>query len=207
MKTSSSDKTYRLVLLSILIAIMLLFNFTPLGFLKIGAIEITFMIIPIAIGAILLGPEAGAILGGLFGILSFIQCFGMSPLGVVLLGINPVFTAITCIVPRILCGFLSGLLYRWLSKIDKTKIISYYAASLSTALLNTVLFVGCIILFFWKSPDFIGTMADWGISTDTVWLFIVGFVAVNGIVEAAVNFIIGASIAKVVTNVAAKPHN
>ncbi len=207
MKTKSEYKTYRLVLLSILIAIMLIFNFTPLGFLKIGAIEITFMIIPITVGAILLGPISGAILGGIFGILSFVQCFGMSPLGVLLLGINPLFTAITCIVPRVLCGFLSGLLYKALSKIDKTKIVSYYAAGLSTALLNTVLFVGCIILFFWKNSEFLDAMANWNISTETVWLFIVGFVAVNGIVEAAVNFIIGASIAKVVTRVAAKSGN
>ncbi len=204
MKQTQTKKIYDMVLLAILVAIMLIFNFTPLGFLKLGAIEITFMILPIAIGAILLGPTAGAILGALFGILSFIQCFGASPIGIVLLGINPFFTFITCIVPRVLCGLLSGLIYKAFSKIDKTKIVSYYIASLSTAVINTVLFVGCIILFFWQSPDFIKAMTDFGISTDTVWLFIVGFVAINGVIEAAANFIIGASVAKVVAKAASK---
>lgn len=193
--------------MAILIAIMLIFNFTPLGFLRIGAIEITFMVLPVAIGAILLGPSAGAILGGLFGILSFIQCFGTSPLGVILLGLDPFLTFITCVIPRILCGWLPGLLFKALSKVDKTKLASYYAASLATALLNTIFFVGCVILFFWKNDTFISTMNEWKVATDSIWIFIIAFVGANGVVEAIVNFILGGSIAKVVTKVAARSHS
>lgn len=193
--------------MAILIAIMLIFNFTPLGFLRIGAIEITFMVLPVAIGAILLGPSAGAILGGLFGILSFIQCFGTSPLGVILLGLDPFLTFITCVIPRILCGWLPGLLFKALSKIDKTKVVSYYATSLATALLNTIFFVGCVILFFWKNDTFISTMNEWKVATDSIWIFIIAFVGTNGVVEAIVNFILGGSIAKVVTKVAARNHS
>ena len=46
----------------------------------------------VVIGAIILGPTAGAILGGVFGITSFIQCFGISAFGTLLFGINPVLT-------------------------------------------------------------------------------------------------------------------
>ena len=73
----TEKQTYEMVLMAILAAIMLILGFTPLGFLRVGAIEITFMVIPIAIGAILLGPRGGAILGGLFGAISFFQCFGI----------------------------------------------------------------------------------------------------------------------------------
>lgn len=74
-----------MVQMAILVAIMLIFAYTPLGYLKAGPIEITFMVLPVAIGAIILGPAVGAILGGIFGVTSFIQCFGASGFGVLLL--------------------------------------------------------------------------------------------------------------------------
>ena len=67
-----------MVQMAILIAIMIILAFTPLGYLKFGLIEITLMVIPVAVGAIVLGPLCGAILGGVFGLTSFIQCFGFS---------------------------------------------------------------------------------------------------------------------------------
>ncbi len=192
------NKIREMAQLAILIAIMLLFAFTPLGYLKIGAIELTLMVLPVAIGAIVLGPAAGAILGGVFGLTSFIQCFGTSAIGVFLLGVNPFFTFLTCMVPRVLCGWLSGLLFRALHRIDRTRIASYFAASLSTALLNTIFFMGAILLFFWHNDAFLGQMSDWGIATESVWVFLVAFVGINGIVEAAVNFVVAAAIAKAV---------
>lgn len=200
----TEKQTYEMVLLAILVAIMLIFGFTPLGFLRVGAIEITFMVIPIAIGAILLGPKGGAILGLLFGLISFSQCFGISIFGTFLLGLDPILTFITCVVPRILCGLIPGLVFNAMIKHDKTKTVSYYVTALLTALLNTVFFVGCIIIFFWNNDTFAGTMVSSGVSMDSIWLFIVTFVGTNGIIEAVVNFIIGASIAKVVTKVAKK---
>lgn len=77
----ATEKTRKLVQMAILIAVMLILAFTPLGYLKVGAIEITFMTIPVVVGAIILGPAAGAVLGGVFGLTSFIQCFGMSAFG------------------------------------------------------------------------------------------------------------------------------
>lgn len=197
----SHKQIKKMVLLAILTAIMLIFAFTPLGYLKTAGIEITLMVIPVAIGAILCGPSGGAFLGGVFGLTSFIQCFGMSAFGAFLLGVNPILTFITCFVPRILCGWLSGLIFKALQKIDKTKIVSYFAASLSTALLNTILFMLSIIVFFWHNGDFISTMNSWSIPTDSIWIFLVAFVGLNGIIEAIVNFIVGAGIAKVLMQI------
>ena len=195
--SNTREKTLKLVQMGVLIAIMLIFAFTPIGYLKIGIIEITFMTIPVAVGAIILGPVCGAILGGVFGITSFIQCFGTSAFGVFLLGLNPVLTFLICMIPRILCGWLGGLIFKVLRHIDKTKMISYAVGSLSVALLNTLFFMGSIILLFWQNEVFIGQMNDWGIATDTVWAFLVGFVGLNGVVEAAVSFVVGAAAAKV----------
>ena len=189
-------KTLRMVQLAILVAIMIIFAFTPLGYLKIGLIEITFMVFPVAMGAILLGPAAGAFLGGVFGVTSFVQCFGMSVFGTFLMSLNPILTFVTCIVPRILCGWLTGLVYRCLK--NKAGIVGYYIASLSTALLNTLFFMGCIIAFYWRTPEFLSTMGAWGMTTDSVWIFLVGFVGLNGAVEALVNTLIGGTAAKIV---------
>lgn len=183
--------------MGVLIAIMIIFAFTPIGYLKVGAIEITFMTIPVAVGAMLLGPVCGAILGGVFGITSFIQCFGMSAFGVFMLGLNPALTLLVCLIPRILCGFCGGLVFKALRSVDKTKMVSYAVSSLSVSVLNTAFFMGSIILLFWQNEAFIGEMNSWGIATDTIWAFLVGFVGLNGVVEAAVSFVAGAAIAKV----------
>lgn len=194
--SNTREKTLKLVQMGVLIAIMIIFAFTPIGYLKVGAIEITFMTIPVAVGAMLLGPACGTILGAVFGITSFIQCFGMSAFGVFMLSLNPVLTLLVCLIPRVLCGWCGGLIFNALRSIDKTKVVSYAVSSLSVAVLNTVFFMGSIILLFWKNETFIGQMNDWGIATDTVWVFLVGFVGLNGIVEAAVSFIVGAAVAK-----------
>ncbi len=190
-----------LVQLGLLSALIILMAFTPLGYLKVGLIEITFITIPVVIGAIILGPTAGAILGGVFGITSFIQCFGISAFGTLLFGINPVLTIITCLIPRILVGFLTGVIFKALHKIDKTKIASYGISSLCGALLNTILFMTCIVVFFWKNGDFLTTMKDWKLPTATAWKFLIAFVGVNGLIEACVTFVVGGALAKVLASV------
>ena len=54
-----------------LVAIILIMAFTPLGYIKTAGIEITLIVVPVAVGAVTLGPAAGAILGGVFGLASF----------------------------------------------------------------------------------------------------------------------------------------
>lgn len=87
--SNNSVKIRKMVILAMLTAVIILMTFTPLGYLKLPFVEISFLMLPVALGAILLGPVAGAILGTVFGITSFIQCFGASALGAMLLSINP----------------------------------------------------------------------------------------------------------------------
>lgn len=202
--TTSRTRLIQMAQLAILIAIMFIFAFTPLGYLKIGLIEITFMVLPVAIGAIILGPAAGAVLGAVFGLTSFIQCFGMSTFGVFLLSLNPILTFITCMVPRVLCGWFSGVLFRAMQKFDKTRVISYFVASLSTALLNTLFFMTAIVVFFWHNDSFIATMTEWKLPTDSLWIFLVTFVGLNGVVEAIANTVLGGAIAKAVSHFTVK---
>lgn len=112
--------TKYLVEMALLVAIILLMAFTPIGYIKTAGLEITLIVVPVAVGAVTLGPTAGAILGGVFGITSFIQCFGMSQFGALLLGINPF---LTFLVPC-MCSdtYSDGMAYRtYLSWITKNK--------------------------------------------------------------------------------------
>jgi len=175
---------------AILSAILIVLAFTPLGYLRYGAIEITFMTIPVIVGAIIVGPGCGAVLGAVFGITSFIQCFGISPFGAVLLGIDPVLTFLLCMVPRVLMGWLVGLIFLALSRFQGTKKFWAYAVgSVSGALLNTVLFVGLLLLFF-GSSDYIRSFGD---STLAILGVLVGL---NAAIEATVGAVVGTAVTK-----------
>lgn len=189
----ASKNTVRLTIMGMLTAIILIMAFTPLGYLKIGIIEITFLQIPIIIGSIILGPVDGAILGGIFGLTSFIQCFGSSPFGTVLLGINPFFTFIVCMIPRILMGWLSGIIFQKLNAIDKTKLLSFGVSGLSAAFLNTTLFVGALVIFFFSKMQ-----ANAAAMGKSFFMYLVAFVGLNGVVEAIVCTLLGAAIGKAV---------
>lgn len=184
----------KLAFVGMLTAIIFVMAFTPLGYLKTGGLSITFLIVPVALGAVLFGPSAGAFLGGVFGITSFIQCFGLEPFGTTLMGIQPFFTFLTCMVPRILTGLLVGYIFRALQKLDKTRILSYAGACLSGALLNTLFFMTCLVLFFWNT-DFIQGMS----AGANVFAFVVAFVGINGVVEAVACFLIGTVLTKVLS--------
>ena len=56
----STSKVHKITLTAILMAIVILMAYTPLGYLKAGPVEITFITIPVVIGAIVLGPVSGA---------------------------------------------------------------------------------------------------------------------------------------------------
>ena len=180
--------------MSILIAIILVMAFTPLGYLKTAGLEITFIQVPVIVGAILMGPTAGAILGGVFGLTSFIQCFGLSAFGAALLEINAVYTFILCFFSRVLMGWLTGLIFRALQKVDRTKFVSYAVTSLAAPILNTVFFVGGMILLFGSSSYIQGLMAEAGAAN--LLSFAVAFVALNGVIEAAACFLLGTAISK-----------
>lgn len=188
------SKLQRMVIIAVLAAIIVFLMLSGLGYIPTGfGFTITILMIPVAVGAILLGPAAGAILGGVFGATSLATCFlGMDVLGVALLAISPWKTAIVCIVPRVLVGFLCGWIYRALCKIDRTKIVSYGAASVCAALLNTALFLTSLFLLF--GSDSAVTQFTGG--SPNLFLLIGTLGGINAIIEAAACLILGTAIAK-----------
>lgn len=191
MKKMSQKKLITKVETALLSAIIVVMAFTPLGYLKTAGIEITFIMIPVVIGAATIGPSAGAVLGGVFGVTSFIQCFGMSPFGATLLGIDPILTFLVCVPTRILAGFLAGLVFKAIGKKGKEKI-GATVASLAGPILNTLFFMSTLILFFGKTEYILGIKETLGATS--VVSFVALFVGVQGIVEAAVCFVAGSAV-------------
>ena len=182
-----------MVKLAMLVALLMIFCFTSIGFLKIGIVEITFNMIPVVIGAIVIGPAAGAFLGALFGAASFWQCFGQSTFGTLLFGVNPCFTVLICFVPRILAGLIPGLIFRAMTK-KKDNIAAYFVSAAVGSLTNTVLFVGGFCLLF--KDTMLGMASDNGLSP---LAFIATAFLLNASVELVANTAIVAAVSKAVT--------
>ena len=189
-----------MVKLAMLVALLAIFCFTPLGFLKIGIVEITFNMIPIIIGAIIIGPAAGAFLGALFGAASFGHCFGQSTFGTLLFGVSPFYTVIICFVPRILAGLLPGLVFRAMTR-KKDNIAAYFVSAAVGSITNTVLFVGGFCLLF--RDTMLGMAGKQGLSP---LAFIATAFLLNATVELVANTTIAAGVSKAVAKVeASKP--
>ena len=182
-----------MVKLAMLVALLMIFCFTSIGFLKIGIVEITYNMIPVVIGAIVIGPAAGAFLGALFGAASFWQCFGQSTFGTLLFGVNPFFTVLICFVPRILAGLLPGLIFRAMPT-KKDNIAAYFVSAAVGSLTNTVLFVGGFCLLF--KDTMLGMASDNGLSP---LAFIATAFLLNAAVELVANTAIVAAVSKAVT--------
>ena len=170
------------VILALMVGILLLMSTTPLGYLNIGPLAITFNVIPLAIAAIALGPVGGLIVGCVFGITSFLQCIGVggsSAMGVMLFSINPVLTFIQRFVPRALDGLLLGYIYRFLRKRTKS-YVACAVTGFASAFLNTLLFMTALVVLFGNTQymqELIGGR--------NIIVFICTFVGVNAVAEMA----------------------
>lgn len=192
MENKTTRKTHFLVELSLMAAIILLMALTPLGYIKTPLLTITLLTIPVATGAMLLGAKGGAILGAVFGATSFAQAVsGGGSMTSILFQVNPLGVAFLCFIPRILEGFLCGLLFSALHKTHLKKS-AFYIAGISCPVLNTVLFMGTLLLFFYQTDYIQNLVTSLGASNPLV--FVAALVGVQGLIEAGVCGILSGTI-------------
>ena len=186
-------KPKELTLMGLLTAVLLMMSFTPIGFLNIGPLAITLNMIPVAIGAIALGPKGGAVLGAVFGVTSFLQCIGIggtSAMGVILFEINPFLAFVQRFVPRFLMGILTAYLYKFIKKTVNSTLASD-AAGFSAAFLNTALFMSFLVLLFGNTEYMTELM-----NGKNVIVFICTFVGINAVFEMLVSTVLTGIIVK-----------
>ena len=178
--SSNRFSTRTIVLLGLLTAIVMLFSFTPIGSIPVGPLVITLNVIPVAIAAIALGPIGGAVIGGVFGLMSFLQCFGIgvsSAMGAVLADINPFLAFVQRFVPRVLDGFLAGVIFKVAARLSNVQI-SCFITGFCTALLNTVFFMTALVVLF-GNTEYMKEKID----GRNVIIFIINFVGINAVFE------------------------
>ena len=194
MNKNTAQRTRYMVELALMSAIIFIMAFTPLGYFRTPGLSITFLTVPVAVGAIILGPKGGAACGLVFGITSLIQCFMGGTFGSMLLSINPLGTAFTCIVPRILEGLLCGLVFQGVRKVSSSKNGAYFAASLACPLLNTLLFMSAVVLIFYHTEYIQGFVEALGVSNP--FTFAAAFVGAQGMIEAIICFVIASAVSR-----------
>lgn len=198
-KRSDRDRVIRLTVTAMLAALIVVMAFTPLGYLRVAALSISFMMVPVAVGSIAVGPTAGAILGAIFGVTSFIQCFTGDTLGAILVAESIPRTLVVTVGARILAGWLPGLLYKKaLRPHDKKEGWSLLVSSLAASLLNTLFFLGLLALLFMNKQFTPAEAEALGGLTNVLNTVIAIAAGVNAPIEMAVCGILGTAVTKAV---------
>ena len=186
-----SGKNVRyLTQLALLTALMLVMANTFLGYIRVGLLTMSLMTVPLAIGAMLCGPAAGAWLGFVFGMTSFlsntftpnITSFVFSPFYSLGDTQGNALSLVICFVPRILVGIIPYFVFYGLEKILRGKRpLALGCAGFVGSMMNTLLVMGMIFLFFGK---------EYAAAKEFPFEALLGTIATviftNGIAEAAV---------------------
>lgn len=159
---------------------------------------VSLVLVPIALGAMLLGPLAGAWLGFVFGMVVFVVCGVMAtdPFTAMLFADHPVLTALTCLVKSTLAGYLAGIVYHIVEK--KNALAATFLAAGVTPVVNTGVFIlGCITMM--------GTVSEIaaGLGQGFLYFVIIGCAGLNFVFEMILNLALAPAlcrVVKVVTN-------
>jgi uncharacterized membrane protein len=193
-----------LVKVALMAAIVIILANTPLGMIQLPIIKATTVHIPVIIGAILLGPLAGAILGGVFGICSMVSntvaptllSFAFSPfmtMGGITGALKAVWISVGC---RIMIGVISGWVWILFKKLQMSPNIALPVTGFIGSITNTVFVMGSIYILLAKEYASVKSVA-----LDAVWGLIMGTVVASGIPEAAAAAILVLLIGKVLIKI------
>ncbi len=169
----------RIVLMGMLTAVLIV-----LGLVNIPmptGLSITFNMIPVAIAAIAMEIPGGAIIGGVFGLISFLQCFGIlgySAMGAALVNVSPLMMFIQRFVSRVMVGALTGLIYHCLKKVKMPVYVKCAITGFSSAFLNTLFFMLLLVFLFGGTEYMQNAMGGRG-----VLAYIIASVGINAVIE------------------------
>lgn len=183
--------------LALLVAIELVMKAVGLGSVPVGPLYMSFLTLPIAVGAITMGPAAGAVLGGVFGAVSFYDAVtGASAMTGALFQVSPVNTFILCVGMRVLMGLCTGLIFNAVKNFDKPGTWSYLVSAMCAPALNTLFFMGYIVLAFYGC-DYVQKLVSVKGAANP-FMFVVLLVGVQGVAEFLVSGILGGIVARAV---------
>ncbi len=194
------EKTLRMVQLAILVALVIVLQLVGSN-IHVGPVSFSLVLIPIAVGGVLLGPAAGAILGAVFGLITVIG--GVSGADVFtnfLFSKQPVLTVVLCLAKATLAGLCAGLVFRALEKHNRW--VAVVLASAVAPVVNTGIFVlGTITLFRSTLEEYILNV---GAGVSVVYFVVILCAGVNFLAEFGVNLVASPAVYRIWTAVAKK---
>lgn len=172
-----SKQTKRLVILAFFTAIILFQNFVPLvGYIPLGPLNLTLIHITVIVAAFVLGPVDGALVGGVWGTITFIRAFvwPTSPLATIVF-VNP----LIAILPRVMIGLVAGSIFKLLQPKVRHTVTAMIPAAILGSLTNTLLVLGQIFLFYQSKSQML-----YQIDTKALLPYLLAVIGTNGIPEA-----------------------
>lgn len=126
--------------LAVLLALVIVLQVFGLAIPMPGGTSMSFVLVPIILGGMILGPGAGTFLGLAFGIITIFD-----PLAMTLMNYVPAITVLTVVLKGLCAGFVPSLLFRLISR--KNKYVAAYVAALAAPVCNTgIFFLGCLLM-------------------------------------------------------------
>lgn len=181
MKNNKFFSTKNVATLSVLLALVIVLQSLG-GAFNIGAVTLNFTLIPIVLGAIVLGAGAGAFLGFASGVIVLIQVI-LAPAGFyfIIWSNSPVITMLICLLKTTVAGYVAGVIFAAMK--NKNRYAAIFIASGIVPIINTALFIlGCLCM-----ADTIALMAG---GTNVLMYILVSLVTFNFFAELAVNLLV-----------------
>ena len=176
-------KIKRMVGIALLMAMVIVLQFVgsmipPIG----GTVSISLVLIPIVLGAAVYGPSAGAILGATFAVVTIINCItGADAGGAMVFQANPLLCILVVSTKSVMCGLGAAWIYRLLRKWNA--YVAMVCAAVICPVLNTGIFVTCMLLFF--KP----VLSAWSGGTDVVAYVLTALILCNFVPEMILNVV------------------
>lgn len=140
-------KVGKMVGIALLMAMVVVLQFVSSMIPPIGFVSISLVLIPIVLGAATYGVGAGALLGTTFAVVTIINCItGADVGGAMIFQANPILCIVVVFAKSVLAGVASGLVYRLLAKCNG--YVAMLAAAVVCPVVNTGIFLTCVLVFF-----------------------------------------------------------
>ena len=170
----------RMVGMALLMALVIVLQFIPIP--PIGGFSISLVLIPIVMGAAMYGPTAGAILGAIFGVIVYINCVtGTDPGGAMVFQADPVLCFVVVLAKGTMAGLASGFVYKLVKRWNP--YIAMLCAAIVCPVINTGIFVGCMLLFF------VDVLSAWAAGADLAGYILTGLILANFVPELIINVV------------------
>ena len=180
------QQTRTLVLGAVFTALVIVLQLLG-SFIRFGMFSVSLVLLPIIIGAATCGYKIGAWLGFVFGMAVL-----LSGDATAFLTVNYWGTIVTVLAKGTLCGFLAGLTYKALEKINR--YLAVIIAAVVCPVVNTGIFlIGCKLFFF-------ETIKEWGAAAGfnnaAAYMFL-GLAGGNFLFELGTNIILSPAVERI----------